>query len=425
MVPAFPCGTAAQPDDHHVVQNVYQPAGSTADQDFGLAAWRIARMVDMPVIVEGAAYDERGSLSLWTGHCVEAFSRETGPLGGHRHRFLLTVRLYLKAACTLREVGRSASAGVGVDHRAKQHGVQMSTSNDITEAIEPASENRSLGAGPEVELGQHKANARRLCRWLGPVLGLISVGAFVTGILLAMSSDYNFAAAAFVVAVFFLISTIIAPALIVREGGIQEEEEKRCKEECGELITALDTITDPTISGLAKANFKQLRMFTVIALRQARMSYYASLVAASISLLVLACGAAVALGLADTSAKITAASLTTVGVALSGFLSATFLSTYRMAARQMSYYYGQPLVHCYLLHAEWLALTLAEHPERKVDADLWREAVKASIQAGENAQNHLLDLQDVNLNSRVRRHRRENGLYSTALADAAASDRGK
>ncbi len=284
-----------------------------------------------------------------------------------------------------------------------------------------------MGQRTEVvpELGQYKANARRLCRWLAPVLGFISVGAFVAGVLLAMSSDYHLAAAAFIVAVFFLISTIIAPALIVREGGIQEEEGKRCKEECDELIQALDTITDPTISGLAKANFKQLRMFTVIAFQQARMSYYASLVAASISLLVLTSGAAVTVGLAGTSAKITAASLTTVGVALSGFLSATFLSTYRMAARQMSYYYGQPLVHCYLLHAEWLALTLAEHPERKVDADLWREAVKASIQVGENAQNHLLGLQEVNLNSRVGRQGRENGLYPTAPTDAAASDRGQ
>jgi len=301
----------------------------------------------------------------------------------------------------------------------------MSNSNDVAEAIGPTFEGRSPVAqraevvpGP----GQHKANARRLCRWLGPVLGVISVGAFVAGVLLAMSSDYHLAAAAFIVAVFFLISTVVAPALIVREGGIQEEEEERCKEECDELIAALDTITDPTISGLAKANFKQLRMFTVIALRQARMSYYASLVAASISLLVLTSGAAVTDGLAGTSAKITGASLTTVGVALSGFLSATFLSTYRMAARQMSYYYGQPLVHCYLLHAEWLALALAEHPERKVDADLWREAVNASIRAGENAQNHLLGLQEANLNSRVRRQRRENGLYSTAPADEAASD---
>ena len=60
----------------------------------------------------------------------------------------------------------------------------------------------------------------------------------------------------------------------------------------------------------------------------------------------------------------------------------------------MSYYYGQPLVHCYLLHAEWLTLMLAEKPEWRVHADLWREVVAASIQAGENAQNHLLSMQE-------------------------------
>jgi len=51
---------------------------------------------------------------------------------------------------------------------------------------------------------------------------------------------------------------------------------------------------------------------------------------ASVSLLVLASGAAVADGLAGTSAKVTAAGLTTLGVALSGFLPAMFLSTYGM-----------------------------------------------------------------------------------------------
>jgi len=53
------------------------------------------------------------------------------------------------------------------------------------------------------------------------------------------------------------------------------------------------------------------------------MSYYASLVAASVSLLVLASGGTVAVGLAATSGKIATGGVTAVGVALSGFLSAT------------------------------------------------------------------------------------------------------
>ena len=78
---------------------------------------------------------------------------------------------------------------------------------------------------------------------------------------------------------------------------------------------------------------------------------------------------------------------------MSGFLSATFLKTYEMAARQMSYYYGQPLVHCYLLHSEWLTLMLTKHPEWKEDISLWQKVIDAAIQASKNAQNHLLSMQ--------------------------------
>lgn len=306
----------------------------------------------------------------------------------------------------------------------KQYGGQMSMSNNVAEAVAPPSEDRSLAdaeARVVPEPVQHRANARRVCLWLSPILFAIAVGAFIAGVFLTMSKESHLASAAFIVAGFFLFFTVVAPAVILREGGIEEEEEKRCIEDCDELIAAFDTISDATIRGLSKANFKQLRMFTVIALRQARMSYYVSLVAASVSFLVLASGAAVTVGLAGTSAKVAAASLTTVGVAMSGFLSATFLSTYRMTARQMSYYYGQPLVHCYLLHAEWLALMLAEHPERKVDADLWREVMSASIQASENAQNHLLGLQELSLNSRAKRQRQGNGATGLSRATAHSS----
>jgi hypothetical protein len=196
----------------------------------------------------------------------------------------------------------------------------------------------------------------------------------------------------------FLVSGVAAPVVILREGRFEEEEDKRCKRECDELDEALDEIGDKVLSGLAKSNFKQMKVFTIVALRQARMSFYMSVVAASIALLVLLSGGAVTVVLTGTSAKVAAASLTTVGAVLGGFVSTTFLRTYWMAARQMSYYYGQPLVHCYLLHAEWLALMLAEHPDRKVDASLWERVLEASIRAGENAQAHLLTLQEQSFN---------------------------
>lgn len=71
-----------------------------------------------------------------------------------------------------------------------------------------------------------------------------------------------------------------------------------------------------------------------------------------------------------------------------------------MTSKQMSYYYGQPLVHCYLLHAEWLA----ERYEKKADlTHLWEvreELLRSVLHASNNAQNHLLDLQLVTLKPR-------------------------
>ncbi len=249
---------------------------------------------------------------------------------------------------------------------------------------------------------RHKVNAI----WAGLLLSIfmliVAAGACTGGVLLLRQhADSFLAPAAFIVAAFFFVSAAAVPLAMFREGCIEEDEDRKCKKDCNLLDDALDTIHNRTLSGLAKANFRQMRMFTVIALRQARMSYYASLAAASISLLVLASGGAVTVGLAGTSAKIAAGSVTAVGVAMSGFLSATFLKTYWMAARQMSYYYGQPLVHCYLLHAEWLTLMLTEHREWEVNADLWQSVVDAAIQAGKNAQSHLLSMQEHSSNART------------------------
>jgi TRADD-N domain-containing protein len=241
---------------------------------------------------------------------------------------------------------------------------------------------------------KHKANALKAGLLLSLILLIVAAGACYAGVLLLKSHMYHYLGpAAFIAASFFLVAAGTVPIVMFREGCIEEDQDQKCKTDCDDLVKALNEIPNATLSGLAKANFRQMRMFTVIALRQARMSYYASLVAASVALLVLTAGGAVTVGLVSTSAKITAGSVTAVGVAMSGFLSATFLKTYEMAARQMSYYYGQPLVHCYLLHSEWLTLMLTKHPEWKADISLWQKVVDATIQASKNAQNHLLSMQ--------------------------------
>lgn len=226
------------------------------------------------------------------------------------------------------------------------------------------------------------------------LLILIAGAAAAGGMALARShvSDW-LAPAAFVTSVFFLVASVIIPLGIIRENGVEEADKENCQKDCEDLYWALDCIGDRTLKGLAWVNFKQLRIFTVIAQKQARMSYYASLTAAAMSLLVLIAGAAVAIGSPTTSAQATAGALATVGTVLSGFLTRTFLRAYQMTSTQMSYYYGQPLVHCYLLHAQWLASETSEHLDDSGKLHLRKKVIEATLKAAADAQDHLLSLQ--------------------------------
>jgi hypothetical protein len=239
---------------------------------------------------------------------------------------------------------------------------------------------------------------RQILLWaaLGVLLGFLCVAAAAAlgGVLLLRShSNAQLVPAAFVTSALLFISGIAFSLGLVRENAIRKKEDGDCDRDCKDLERALRHVKDGTLRGLAQANFKQMRTFTVIAQRQARMSYHASLVAAAASLFVLVSGAAVASGLTGTPAKITAGTLTAAGAALSGFLTVTFLKTYAMASRQMSYYYGQPLVHCYLLHAEWLTSMAENRFDKHTEFLLWKEVIRASIKASCNAQNHLLSMQ--------------------------------
>lgn len=268
----------------------------------------------------------------------------------------------------------------------------MVMSNRVDECSIPAP---VAHAADSKELIKHKKNSLKAGLLLFPALLAVAAAAITGGVFAVKAHEYSYLSpAAFIAGAFFLISAAAIPIIMFREGCIEEDEDRKCQADCDILDKALGEIPDKALKGLARANFRQMRMFTVIALRQARMSYYASLTAASVSLLVLATGGIMTIGIVGVGPRVAAGSVTAVGVALSGFLSAIFLKTYWMSARQMSYYYGQPLVHCYLLHAEWVALMLSKDTERRADADLWRQVIAASTQAAEKAQNHLLSMQE-------------------------------
>ena len=88
---------------------------------------------------------------------------------------------------------------------------------------------------------------------------------------------------------------------------------------------------------------------------QARAAFAFCVIAASVALMVLLGGTSVVEAAAATGTQVAVAALTAVGTMLSGFVAHTYQRQYSAATRQMNFYYGQPLVHCYLLHAEWLA----------------------------------------------------------------------
>jgi Cyanobacterial TRADD-N associated 2-Transmembrane domain len=236
-------------------------------------------------------------------------------------------------------------------------------------------------------------------RWAAVLLSvpllLIAVAAIVSGLLLRSHVSNWLSLAAFVTSAFFFLSGVVVPLGVIREKNLEREAKKHCNDDNEDLNWALSSIEDHTLKGLAWVNVKQLRTFTFIAQRQARMSYYASLVAAAIALLVITTGAAVVISLPTTAAQVTAGALATTAAALSGFFVRTFLSTYKMASRQMSYYYGQPLVHCYLLHGERLAREAGKHFGDAAEFSLLQELISASIKSSASAQHHLLNMQEL------------------------------
>jgi len=243
-------------------------------------------------------------------------------------------------------------------------------------------------------LGQESPD--KTSRWPWLALSLLAVGVATTagGIWLIHShADSSLSPAAFVAGPFFLISGAAAQLGISRERRLEKVEDESCENDCRDLYWTLDQIGDRTLKGLAWVNYKQLRTFIKIAQRQARVSFYTSLVAAAAGLLVLTSITAVAIGLPTTSGKIIAGLLAAAGSALSGYLTSTFLTSYQMASRQMSYYYGQPLVHCYLLLADWLAAEGRREFGEEEGRVLLREVIDACVKAADDAQDHLLSMQ--------------------------------
>src|ERR1700727_69174 len=106
----------------------------------------------------------------------------------------------------------------------------------------------------------HKAKALIAGLLLSLIMLIVAAGACYGGMLLLKSHAYsNLGPAAFIAAAFFLVSTGAAPIVMFREGCLAENADHNCKVDCDHLAKALNGIPNSTLSGLAKANFRQMR----------------------------------------------------------------------------------------------------------------------------------------------------------------------
>ncbi|MFF5290479.1 TRADD-N-associated membrane domain-containing protein [Paractinoplanes globisporus] len=187
-----------------------------------------------------------------------------------------------------------------------------------------------------------------------------------------------------------VILAVAMPFAAIGMRRFHEHRQEQSEKEFKSIENASGKVIDEALGGLISFNFRLMDRFINVALMQAKAAYLLCAVSAGAALLVLLTGTAMLLTAG--TAQVWVGGLTAAGTALFGFISVTFMRMFRATSRQMSYYYGQPLVHCYLLHAEWLgerASELGREPTR-----LDKELIHATMRAGHDAQNHLLQLVD-------------------------------
>jgi hypothetical protein len=196
-----------------------------------------------------------------------------------------------------------------------------------------------------------------------------------------------------IVSAFLLIGVAVVPAVVLGLHRARRRRWERRERECRELAHIAQTIDDPALGELVTFNFRLMDRFVAVAITQSRTAYLACLGTATAGLLVLLVGATAAMTVHGLGNQITAGALTAVGAAVSSYLSVSFLRPFEMTSKQMSYYYGQPLVHCYLLHAEWLDKRFEAEADPENRWKMRHELIRATLNAGQRAQDHLLDLQ--------------------------------
>jgi hypothetical protein len=152
----------------------------------------------------------------------------------------------------------------------------------------------------------------------------------------------------------------------------EKEEEERDRESAS-IITGED---------VRARNQRRIDEYNRIVWAQARGSYRNSQIAMSIGLALLVSGVIATILEPQTSAQVVVGSLTGLGSAVSAFLGATFIGAYNKAIDQMNYYYGQPLVHSYLLEAERMSLGIDADARDRVMVKVIDATLSGAADAG-------------------------------------------
>jgi hypothetical protein len=188
-----------------------------------------------------------------------------------------------------------------------------------------------------------------------------------------------------------LLVAVIGPFLVVALHRARARHEVLSEAEFASIDHATASISDKALGRLVSFNFRLMDRFITVALGQAKAAYIFCAGSASAALLVLLGGTTTLMFPKPISEQITVGLLSGAGAALSGYISITFMNTFKDTSRHMEYYYGQPLVHCYLLHAEWLAERAAVD-DGQLPSALYLKLMNDTLGAGKFAQNQLSEL---------------------------------
>jgi hypothetical protein len=239
------------------------------------------------------------------------------------------------------------------------------------------------------EKRDNRRNARNAAIALGAMFGTLALSLVVLGVFIELRKPVTpDLPAMVVVAVFLAVAAVVAPLAVVNLQRTKERHHQVVWEEF-ELLRSGTEDCGPALGPAMLFNARLLDRFVCVALSQARAAYVFCAVSASVSLLVLIGGATVALTAAPADSQLLIMGVTALGSALSGYLTVTFLQTYRTALKQMNCYYSRPLAEGFILQAKQIADRLPADVDESVRSQIHLLMITETLKRGQEAQEQL------------------------------------